>query len=69
MSSLPTAKNQSHVDKTVIVLQAKVDLENVECEDIVKGVKDTMLRKNGSIAAPEVVVKEVIIELCILFTS
>ena len=56
MSSLPTAKNQSYVDKTV--LQAKVDLENVECEDIVKVVKDTMLRKNGSIAAPEVVVKD-----------
>ena len=55
--SLPTARDQSCVDKTVIVLQVKADLENVEREDIVKALKDTLLRKNGLIAVPEFVVK------------
>lgn len=58
-----TARDQSYVDKTVIVLQVNADLKNVECEDIVKAIKDTMLRKNGSIAVPEFVVSEVIMDL------
>ena len=41
----------------MIVLRVKANLGNVEREDIVKALKDTLLRKNGLIAAPEFVVK------------